>query len=177
MHSLYNLYTSTTQCRQSTCFLHFSPPLLRYHAAVDHQGRAATEVARSACQENHRASEIFWQAPPACRCPVNDVLGVLCVLGVDFCHCCFDVSGWRVSDKRAARYRSLGAALASERTCVSELRVSIVRQRNCTRTCCRRDYSTMSTHPGHIQFTLIPCFAHSLLIAFVICSTPPFVQA
>ena len=34
-----------------------------------------------------------------------------------------------------------------------------------------------STYPGQIQFTLIPLAAHSLLIAFVICNTPPFVHA
>lgn len=116
--------------QKSNAFSAFSPSLLRYYATVDHQGHAATEVARSACQENHRSSEIFWQTPPACWCSVNNVLGVFCILRVDFCHCCFDVSGRRISDKRAARYRSLDATLASERMCVSQWRVSTVKQRS-----------------------------------------------
>lgn len=35
----------------------------------------------------------------------------------------------------------------------------------------------MQAYPGQIQFTWIPLPAHSLLIALVICSTPPFVAA
>lgn len=43
--------------------------------------------------------------------------------------------------------------------------------------CSEDQIASLSSYPRQILFTLIAFEAHSLLIAFVICSTPPFVQA